>query len=286
MNKTTGARWMMVAALFAAAGCSKAEDEEPMTLAEVSDALTDSSASTEAGQLASGTIELTTDFTIGDAVQKAAENIRGFIGAQLPCADIQLVDATLTVEYGAKPGNCTYRGQTYSGKHSITVERNDVGDVVVQHAWTDLKNQRVSVTGTATVTWSLAEGERRVVHDLTWSRFGLAGQTTRTWHGTGDRTQRPHSTGGLAVGIETDGTRTWEREGGRGLWSLDIDHVQVRWTDPVPESGQYLLQNPEGKSLTFAFERQDEDSIRVRVSSANKEFTLIISKLGVITEAG
>ena len=63
--------------------------------------------------------------------------------------EIVLEDNTLTVEYGARPGNCVYRGHEYSGTHSITVARNDEGDVEVEHEWVELSNGVVSVSGNA-----------------------------------------------------------------------------------------------------------------------------------------
>ena len=38
-------------------------------------------------------------------------------------AEIALVDATLSVTYGAKPGNCAYRGNEFSGQHVVKVAK-------------------------------------------------------------------------------------------------------------------------------------------------------------------
>ena len=56
-------------------------------------------------------------------MEQAAQELQDFIASQLPCAEITREQNTLVVAYGAHPGNCTYRGQTYSGTHAITVER-------------------------------------------------------------------------------------------------------------------------------------------------------------------
>ena len=82
----------------------------------------------DAGQaegLTSASVDISTNFTIGQAVKDGAAELKTFIGTQLPCADVTLEDATLTVVYGAKAGNCAYRVHTFSGTHTISLERND-----------------------------------------------------------------------------------------------------------------------------------------------------------------
>ena len=91
--------------------------------------------------------------------EAAADELKDFIETQLSCAEITLVDATLTIEYGVNPGNCEYNGQEYSGSHSVTVVSASVGNLVVDHEWEDLSNGRISVTGTATVTVASGEEE-------------------------------------------------------------------------------------------------------------------------------
>src|SRR5687768_15020842 len=142
-----------------------------MTSQEALEAVDEASVSSEASSVMAGSIEIATDFTIGQAVENAAAEIRDFLGSQLPCAEVTLAGATLTVEYGANPGNCTYKGLTYTGSHAITVSKNEDSDVLVQHEWDELSNGRVSVSGTADVTWSLTDQSRRVVHELEWTRL-------------------------------------------------------------------------------------------------------------------
>ena len=61
-----------------------------------------------------------------------------------------------------------------------------------------------------------------------------------------------------------DGTRDWSTEAGD--WLLDIESVEMRGQDPVPQDGSYVLTTPEGDELVMVFERLDEDSIQVTVS--------------------
>lgn len=245
--------------------CPKAKDESPMTSAEALDALNESNVSSQAAALTSSSVEISTNFTIGKAVGEAARELRTFIGSQLPCAEITLADATLTIKYGAKPGNCTYNGHTFSGTHSITVSKNDDAQVLVDHTWTDLSNGIVKVSGTAHVTWDLDDKYREVQHDLTWTRIADG----RTGHGKGDRKQTPLA-GGLAEGIQVDGSRSWE--GNAGKWDLAIEGVQMRWTDPVPQAGTYRLATPKNRSISLSFSRVDASTIQVTVSNGDKSF--------------
>ena len=249
---------------------------DPLTNDEARQALEESAIDSQAAALTSASFEISTDFTIGMAASHAAEQIRDFVRSQLPCAEVTLQDATLTIEYGALPGACTFRGHQFAGVQTIHVERNADDDVVVTHEWDDLNNGRISVSGNATVTWSASEPSRHVVHELTWTRLSDG----RTGVGSGDRIQRPLA-GGLAEGFSVDGTRSWEGE--RGRWDLDIDGIEMRWTDPVPQAGSWVLQTPFDKVITLAFERIDEDTIAVTASGGQRQIELKVNKLGSIS---
>ena len=176
----------------------------PLTVSQARQALDEASVASQAEALTENEVEISTNFTIGDAVETAAQNLRDFITSQLPCAGITLSGATLSIQYGANPGNCTYRGQTFSGKTSVTIAKNDSGDVEVKHHWDGFSNGKVSVTGDATVTWSLNDKTRHVVHTATWTR--VSDGLTAT--GSGDRTQQPLA-GGILEGFQVDGSRSW-----------------------------------------------------------------------------
>lgn len=257
-------------------GClqDKSDDEGVMTRAEALEAVDESSLASQVADLTSASVEISTNFTIGGAVKKAAEELRAFIATQLPCADVQLTDATLHVTYGAKPGNCTYRGKTFSGESEVTVRRNDEGDVEVDHAWIGFSNGTLKVDGTAKVTWSKARASRRVEHALTWTRLADG----RTGTGTGDRTQEPLGEG-IGVGFREDGSYTWT--GPKGRWDLDVTGAEMRWVDPVPQAGRYTLTAPSDKSLVISYARVDADTIKVTVSSGGRSFSFDVNALGM-----
>jgi hypothetical protein len=158
----------------------------------------------------------------------------------------------------------------------VTVAKND--DVIeVDHAWKDLSNGIVKVTGTAHVTWDFDDETRHVVHDLTWTRI----KDGKTGRGTGDRTQRPLA-GGLAEGFQVDGDRTWT--GTAGKWDLAIEGVEMRWADPVPQAGSYRLASPKGRSLVLSFERIDADSVQVTLRNDTKEFKFVVNSIGDVND--
>ena len=261
-----------------AMGLGKCNDDA-LTAGEALRALEEVALSSQAVNLSSSSVEIGTEFTIGQAVEAAAEELRQFIESQLPCAQITLDGATLSIEYGALPGACTYKGHTYDGVHEITVLSAQAGELVVEHVWDGLSDGSVRVDGSAQVTWSAADSSRNVVHELTWTReidgFSVVGG--------GDRTQTALA-GGVLEGIEIDGDRYWTSK--RGDWDLIVDGVEVRWQDPVPQAGTLDLATPfDGKYAKLTFERVDEDTIRVTVSSGSESFEFDVSKLGAISEA-
>jgi len=245
---------------LSAFGCK----QQGLTRAEASEALEESQLSTQAAALTSGTVEITTNFTIGAAVEAAADELRTFYAEQLPCAAVSLEASTLTVDYGVN-GDCLYRGQVYRGSHSVTISRNDENEVVVDHVWQHLRNEQVEVNGTATVTWSLDDPSRHIQHELSWERLSDG----RIGVGSGDRIQRPLADG-IETGFSVDGTRQWRGES--GTWDLSINDVEMRWVDPVPQAGSYSLDTPFDKQVTLAFDRVDDTTIKVTVSGGDKSF--------------
>ncbi len=258
--------------------CPKDKKDDGLTFAEAKQAVQEASLASQAENLTSASVEISTNFTIGDAVEKAASDLRDFVVSQLPCADITLQNATLTITYGANPGNCTYKGQTFSGQHSISVAKNEQAQVEVHHTWTDLSNGKVTLNGNADVTWDFQEKTRSVVHTAEWTRVSDGYTVT----GSGNRTQSLLE-GGLAEGIQVDGTRSWETP--KGNWDLVIEGVQFRWVDPVPQAGSYSLGTPFDKTLSLTFNRVDEDTIAVTVANGSHAFTFNVSKLGSVSSS-
>lgn len=264
---------LLAGSVLALSGCLfRTQTTESISSTDAAEALDEASVSAQASELTSASIDIATNFTIGQAAAQAAQNLEGFIAAQLPCADITLSGATLTVVYGAKLGSCTWNGHNFGGTQTITIIPTGSG-VEVDHTWASFTNGVVSVSGTATVTWDSVNPSRHVTHDLAWTRIWDG----RTGEGTADVTQTPLS-GGVTVGFEENGTRTWT--GQSGQWTLAIDGVEVRWADPVPQSGSYMLTTPSAKSAILAFSRLDDTEIQVVFTSGTSVFTFKVTETG------
>jgi len=257
---------------FVLTGCPK---QGELTAAEAQESLQQASAASQAENLAAANVDVSTNFTIGGALESAAAELKTFVNSQLPCAEVTLSNATLTIQYGAHPGNCQYRGHQFAGTSAVTVSKNDMNEVAVDHVWTHLSNGLVELDGTAHVTWSFSDQTRHVVHDVKWTHIASG----RTGQGTGDRVQKPLA-GGLAQGIQIDGSRSWT--GPRGTWDLAIDGVQMRWSDPVPQAGSYSLSTPFDKTVSMSFSRVDDDTIKVTVAGPKHDFSFTVSKAGAI----
>jgi hypothetical protein len=255
------------------AGCPRPR-EDAFTRAEAEEALEEAQGSAASEDLMAASVEVSTSFTIGGAVENAAAELRAFLASQLPCAEVTLDGATLTVEYGALPGNCTYRGHEFSGTTVVSVQVNSTSDVRVRHEWIGFSNGVVVLDGTADVTWNLDARERRVLHHAEWTHL----VTGRTGVGEGDRVQRPLA-GGIEEGFVVDGSRSWTGSPGR-TWELAIDGVEMRWADPVPQAGSYTLESPAGKTLALGFSRVDADTIQVTVTGPRgRSFSFDVNRL-------
>lgn len=271
---TLGTAAVLTAFTAVLTGCPK--EDGALTQAEARDAVEESTASSQSSALTTNAVDLSTNFTIGKAVSDAAAELKTFIETQLPCADVKLADATLTVTYGAKPGSCTYRGHTFSGQQIVKVSSNEE-QVVVDHEWKDLSNGKVKVSGTAHVTWDFDAKTRHVTYDTTWTRISDG----RTGQGEGDVVQQPLP-GGVSEGIQVDGSRSWT--GPRGKWDLAVEGVQMRWVDPVPQAGTYRLATPKGRSLQLSFARVDEDTIAVTLTTDKRELHFNVSSTGDVAD--
>jgi hypothetical protein len=103
-------------------------------------------------------------------------------------------------------------------------------------------------------------------------------------HSTSDRVMTLlDPAAGLAGGIVIDGSRHWENT--KGLWDLTIDGVQIRWVDPVPQAGSYILDTPKGKTIDLSFSRVDADTIAVTLSSGGRERVFHVTSTGQVQDA-
>jgi hypothetical protein len=222
-------------------------------------------------------LEITTDFTLGEAAQTIASKLRDALQSQIPCSTITVVDNTVTMDFGGLDDTCVYNGQTFAG--IITLEISyDAGSnqALVDHTYQDLSNGTVTLNGSKLVTWD--EKSRHVVADLTVVRDG------QSVHHTSDRVMTLlDPTAGLVGGIVINGEGHWTNL--KGDWDLGIDGVEIRWIDPVPQAGSYTLDTPKGKTIALSFSRIDDDTIAVTLGSGGRERTFHVTRTGQIQDA-
>jgi hypothetical protein len=251
-----------------------------LTREEASEALEEVKVASQAEALSSESIEITTQFTLGEGLRAAGESLRDLLAAEAPCAvttlEVSEADdstddsaatgaARLEIEYGKLAGSCGHGGRALTGKHTVQIVRSEPEFIVVDHVFEELSNGKVQLDGAATVEWNLEDPSRHVVHDLTWTRLSDA----RSAVATGDRVQKPLE-GGLKEGFRVDGEHRWQ--GRRGDWDLAIDGVEMRWIDPVPQAGTYTLDTPFGKRVSVEFTRLDDTTIGVTVAGPRRSF--------------
>lgn len=252
-------------------------DPLPMTTAEVLEALEETHSSARGEELVNEPIEVDTDFTIGAAVEEAAEELRAWWATVAPCATVTVTGATLTVDFGELGDDCVYNGRTWSGVAEATVVATTVGQLEVHHAWAALGDEEVVVDGGATVTWDGSDQTRNVVTEHTWStRDGVTSVDV-----TGDHTQGLlDENAGLLGGIWMDGTRQWTADSGD--WTLDMSDLEIRWFDPVPQAGNVTITSPAGKTLDVAYTRIDTNTIQIDVVGARRDLTFHVNALGIV----
>ena len=258
-------------------GKGETADRAPITQSQATQALEATAESNEAGDLLNASTEISTHFTLGQAAEQAAAELRTFVESQLPCAEVTVEATTLTVRYGAKPGVCTYRGQTFSGTHSMHLVRFDADGAEVEHTWSKFSNGKVTLDGTADVTWTKASTSFRAALDYRWKR---------TVDGRSFTAQADQTLGGLGgdwtKGVTWEGEKTWTSD--RGELSLAIDGVEARWVDPVPQAGTMTVTGLPNGAASLEFERVDGDTIRVTIEGGGKRYAVDVNSLGTSSD--
>ncbi len=255
-------------------------DTDSMSRVEALEALGEVNRSSRGDQATEAVVEVSTDFTVGGALEAAASTVAEFWETQAPCTDVTLEGAVLTVDYGTLADACTFRGRTYAGVNTVEVRSTSPGSLEVLHDWSAFTDGRVTVDGGATVTWSAPEGTRRVQTAHTWTddAEGLVVDVV------GDHEQGLlDADAGLLGGFTMDGTREWTSDG--DVWALDMTGLEIRLIDPAPQAGQTTVTSPSGKSLQVSYSRVDEDTIQAVLSGVRGgDRTVHISALGQLDE--
>lgn len=235
-------------------------------------AVDDVVATGQANSLEDGVVEITTSFTIGDGLLQVAQTVRGFVESQIPCSTVSSPsENTLVIDFGALEDECTFSGRTFAGTVTVSFEPSE-DSVVVHHTYDGITDGHATLDGTADVTWT--SDARHIVTDFTFT--GPRGE----FSATSDRTQT--RIGAIGEGITVAGDRDWK--GPNGELHLDIEDVEIRAQDPVPQDGSYLLTLPSGKELSMSFDRIDADTIEITVEGGRRDHIFRVSSAGDVHE--
>ncbi len=215
---------------------------------------------TRSVQLIAVTTELASG--LGDVVthEEAALAIKTTIETELPCASVAVSGATVTVEYGAN-GSCALHGITLQGTHAMTLKAKehapDTGALIIDHAWTNVSDGRTSISGTG---WMLRSSTKqfRTVEFFLYADPSSAGDAGRWVFST---TTDPQV-------LALNGTAAWGENSGTTCTTND---AEIRWGDPAPQVGTYVLSLPDtsgrggSSDRTILFKRIDDTTIEAKV---------------------
>jgi len=236
------------------AGCLNA----PLTDSDADNALDETLASAKADAVIAPIVEITTDVTLGERADQAAQDRMDWFQSQIPCSTVTRDGRTVTVDFGTLDDQCAYEGHTYAGVLRLTYDFADSHRGVVEHAWAGFTDGDFILDGTTTVDWTNAATPRHVVSNLRWLQARVTTDTTsELWI---DRLD-PQVDG---PGVQLDGERDWHNVVGDR--HLAIDGIQMRGMDPIPQAGMYTLTTFDDRTITMRFERVDADTIRVFVT--------------------
>lgn len=216
-------------------------------------------------------VELSTTFTLAQGAEAAATAFQDWAESQLPCSQVTRVDSRVVLDLGGLDDACTWRGRTFAGVLSVEVVSASPEGAVLEHTWEEVTDGVTRLDGGATVTWDAAARTRRVEHDAVWSSADGLIQVG------GDRVQALlDEEQGAGSGIRTDGQRWWTDSSDRS-WHLDVQGVEMRGQDPVPQSGAYVVTHPTGKTGTLTFERLDSDTIAMTLAGGRAPRTIEVT---------
>jgi hypothetical protein len=263
------------AALQLAAACTNAAERGGASVESAELAVQEAALTAQLDSLIAEAAERNSRFDIGQGLDNAAEQLKLQLNHELPCAAVTRQGSVLSVFYDAAgSGGCSWHGRALAGQHSVRVMRNADNEVGVHHEFTDFRDGKLSLSGSADVTWSRLSKSRRVLHSVTFAALSGASAGV-TGESTGDSTQLT-----LSDGVRINGLREWQSS--RGFYSLDMQAIEQRFSDSVPELGAYELTLPTADALTLAFGRIDTDNIRVTVQGAQRELSFVVLPDGSI----
>ena len=125
---------------------------EHVTTGEALEAIGELNRSGVGEEATTGVIEISTDVTIGDRLESAAEALADFWRSQADCTTVTVAGPLVTIDYGTLADSCVWNGHTYAGVNTIGIVDTTAGALEVEHTWTGFTDGDVQVDGDAQVT--------------------------------------------------------------------------------------------------------------------------------------
>jgi hypothetical protein len=264
--------------LCGSAGC----ELDQMGMLEALDALDQVNRSGRGEQATADAIEISTDFTIGGALEQAAQTIAAFWDSQAPCTEVTVEGALVTVDYGTLDDDCRWNGKTFAGVNTVEVASTTLGELEVDHTWDGFTNGEVTVDGGALVNWSGTDLTRRVETEHTFTEEATGDQIDVVGDHVAGRIDEQVPV--WQSGFTLDGWREWTTD--RGAWSLTMEGLELMLLDPAPQAGTSVVTAPNGKTLTIEYGRVDDDTVSATlIGVRGGDRVYHVSRLGVVKEA-
>ncbi len=244
------------------AGC------EALTAGEAAATVAAAKRAWDAEALALATIDLASRVDPGTSPEEAAAEAAAGIAAALPCASTELDGATLTIVFGASAGDCDLEGRTLAGTQAIAYEAGGAGGLRLTHEWDALSDGATEVTGGASS--GVGGGAGTIALDLAWT--DLEGGAVAT--GSAVVSVTPLDGGG-AAGFALAGEHSFVDD--RGAWTMRVEHAEMRYADPCPESGGADVDTPFGETVALTYERASSIAVAVVAASGRERYHFEIS---------
>jgi hypothetical protein len=217
-------------------------------------------------------IDLSTDITIGDRIDLITDRWQEFWENQAPCNTVTFAGNIVTIDFGTLEDACVFDGHTYAGIDTITLTQilDFDADLRVDHDWDGFTNGTVTMTGHTGVYWN-GEGARHSELDYVVTNF--VDDTSIEVVGQQTIRRLDEALPVAEGGFQLDGDRTWDD--GSGAWTMELNELSLLVDDASPHAGDVVITGPQGKQMTIAFSRVDDDTTQAIVTGPEGEVFVV-----------
>lgn len=260
----------VASALALLAGCF----QSPLSAPEATDTVQRALRAHAADTYWTTTLDLTTEQTIGERHDAAAQTVADWFASQAPCATSTLTGnadaATLTLDFGTVAGACVWQGASTTGQWTLDFTDALDNGHSIDHTWTSLHHGELDLDGTATVTVPSSGDARTVTTDHVWTdpdgTVDVQGTHTLQWLD-------------LAAGeLHLDGSRQWTDE--EGTWSLEVVDCAFFLDEAIPYTGTWTITRPDDRTVDLVFGRDGEGETTVTLDGTWRSWVFVVMPEG------